>query len=364
MRDVFGTLPDGAPVHRWTLDDGAGITAAVLTHGATLQALRVPDRDGRPLNVVLGHPTLPGYLRRGAFFGATVGRYANRIADGRFRLDGRLRTVPLSDRPRRNALHGGTHGFDTRMWQAEPVPVPAPGPGAARGASGVELTLVSPDGDQGFPGALRVSVRYLLTPGRLSIEYRATADAPTVVNLTNHSYFNLAGEGAATVLDHELTLAATHYLPVDRQLQPLGGPEPVHGTPFDFTEPHLLGARIRAADPQLRVAGGYDHCWCLDGGVTAGPRPVAKLRHPASGRQLTLSTTEPGLQLYTGNSLDGSLTGPAGRPYGPHAGIALETQHYPDSPNRPHFPSTELRPGQEYRSTTVLHFAAPGPAEG
>ena len=353
VRDVFGVLPDGSPVHRWTLDDGAGTTAAVLTLGATLQALYVPDRDGRALNVVLGHPALDGYLVRGPFFGATVGRYGNRIAEGRFQLDGRTHTVPLSDPPRRNALHGGPHGFDTRLWRAVPV-------GDGRG-SGVRLTLDSPDGDQGFPGALRVTVRYLLTaPGRLRIDYRASTDAPTVVNLTNHSYLNLAGEGSATVLDHELTLAAAAYLPVDGQLRPLRGPEPVHGTPFDFTAPRLVGARIQAPDPQLRLAAGYDHCWCLDGGSTRRPRPVATLRHPGSGRELTLSTTEPGIQLYTGNALDGSLTGPSGRRYGPRSGLALETQHYPDSPNRPHFPSTELRPGQEYRSTTLLAFTAPG----
>ena len=346
VRDDYGTLPDGSPVHRWTFADGTGLAASVLTQGAILQALHVPDTSGRPANVVLGHRDLAGYLGRAPYFGATIGRYGNRIADGRFRLDGRTHRVPLSDQPRPNALHGGTAGFDTLRWTAEPVD------------GGVELTLLSPDGDQGFPGALRASVTYTLEAGRLRIDYRAETDAPTVVNLTNHSYLNLAGEGADSVLDHELTLAAAAYLPVDADLRPLGGgPAPVAGTPFDFTSARPLGERIGTDDEQLGLAGGYDHCWALDGGRTSNPRPVAVLRHPASGRALTLSTTEPGIQVYTGNTLDGSFTGPSGRPYGPHAGVALETQHFPDSPNRPDYPSTVLRPGEQYRSTTVFDFA-------
>ncbi|MFC1420422.1 aldose epimerase family protein [Streptacidiphilus cavernicola] len=349
VRDDYGTLPDGSQVHRWTFTDGAGITASVLTQGAILQALHVPDPSGRTANVALGHRDLAGYLGRAPYFGATIGRYGNRIADGRFRLDGRTHQVPLSDQPRPNALHGGTAGFDTRRWTAEPVD------------GGVELTLLSPDGDQGFPGTLRATVRYTLEVGRLRIDYRAETDAPTVVNLTNHSYLNLGGEGSGSALDHELALAAAAYLPVDADLRPLGGgPAPVAGTPFDFTAPRQLGEQLAgplgAADEQLRITGGYDHCWALDGGRTSNPRRVAVLRHPASGRVLTLSTTEPGIQVYTGNALDGGFTGPSGRPYGPHAGIALETQHFPDSPNRPDYPSTVLRPGEEYRSTTVLDF--------
>ena len=358
VRDDYGTLPDGSPVHRWTLTDGTGLSAAVLTQGAILQALYVPDASGRPANIALGHRDLAGYLGRAPYFGATVGRYGNRIAEGRFRLDGRTHRVPLSDPPRPNALHGGPAGFDTRRWEAQPID------------GGVELTLLSPDGDQGFPGTLRAVVRYTLDAGRLRIDYRAETDAPTVVNLTNHSYLNLAGEGAGSVLDHELTLAAAAYLPVDRDLRPLpGGPAPVAGTPFDFTAARRLGDRIGgdngsgigagpgSEDEQLRITGGYDHCWALDGGRTSNPRPVAVLRHPASGRVLTLSTTEPGIQVYTGNTLDGGFTGPSGRPYGPHAGIALETQHFPDSPNRPDYPSTVLRPGERYRSTTVFDFS-------
>ena len=344
--DEFGTLPDGRPVHRWTLSDETGLTARVLTYGAILQSLHVPDSLGHPGNIALGYDTLDGYLARIPFFGATIGRFGNRIAGGRFTLDGQEHRVPLSDPPRSNALHGGPEGFDTRLWDAEPIP------------DGVELTLVSPDGDQGFPGTLHVALRYTLTGGALRVDYRATTDAATVVNLTNHTYLNLAGEGVSTVLDHELTLAAGAYLPVDEQLLPLGHPAPVAGTPFDFTTARRLGERIAESHEQLRLADGYDHCWVLDGGRTTDPRRVAELVHTPSGRTLTLLTTEPGVQVYTGNGLDGTLTGPSGRPYGRHAGVALETQHFPDSPNRPHFPTTELRPGAEYRSSTVYSFSA------
>jgi len=346
VRDEFGTLPDGRRVHRWTLSDETGLTARVLTYGAILQSLHVPDAHGRQADVVLGYDALDGYLDRIPFFGATIGRFGNRIAGGRFTLDGRAYQVPLSDAPRPNSLHGGERGFDTRLWDAEPV------------ADGVELTLVSADGDEGFPGTLHVTVRYTLAAGQLRIDYRATTDAPTVVNLTNHTYLNLGGEGTATVLDHELTLAANHFLPVDEQLIPLGDPAPVAGTPFDFTARSPLGERIHEPHEQLRSAGGYDHCWVLDGGPTPEPRPVAELVHAPSGRVLTLSTTEPGIQIYTGNGLDGTLTGPSGRPYHQYAGVALETQHFPDSPNRPHFPTTEVRPGTEYRSSTVYAFTA------
>lgn len=357
VRERFGTLPDGSAVHRWTLADGTGTTAGVLEYGAVLQSLHLPAPHGGatgPVNVALGYPELEGYVReRAPFFGATIGRFGNRIADGRFTLDGRTHQVPLSDAPRPNALHGGDEGFDARLWSAEPVGVP--------GGSGVELTLVSPDGDQGFPGTLRATVRYSLSDGRLRIDYRATTSAPTVVNLTNHSYLNLAGEGSETVLDHELTLVASAYLPVDRELRPLpGAPAPVAGTPFDFSTARALGERIHADDEQLSVAGGYDHCWVLDGGRTDDPRPVAVLRHPGSGRVLTLSTTEPGIQVYSGNGLDGSLTGPSGRHYGAYSGVALETQHFPDSPNRGDYPSTVLRPGEEYRSCTVYDFGVGG----
>jgi aldose 1-epimerase len=327
--DEFGTLPDGRRVHWWTLTDETGLTARVLTYGAILQSLHAPDAEGRTANVALGYDKLDGYLARGPFFGATIGRFGNRITNGRFTLDGRTYQVPLSDTPRSNSLHGGEEGFDTKMWDAEPV------------ADGVELKLVSADGDQGFPGTLHVTVRYTLAAGQLRIDYRATTDAPTVVNLTNHTYLNLAGEGTTTVLDHELRLAAHSYLPVDEQLIPLGDPAPVVGTPFDFTAPKPLGAHLHDPHDQLRIAGGYDHWWVLDGGRTKDPRPVAELIHARSGRTLTMSTTEPGIQVYTGNG----------------AGVALETQHFPDTPNRPDFPTTELRPGAEYRSSTIYAFS-------
>ena len=346
--DEFGTLPDGRRVHRWTLKDEVGLTAHVLTYGAILQSLHAPDSGGRTADIALGYDELEGYLARAPFFGATIGRFGNRIAGGRFTLDGQAYQVPLSDPPRSNSLHGGEKGFDTRLWDAEPV------------ADGVELRLVSADGDQGFPGALSVAVRYTLAAGQLRIDYRATTDAPTVVNLTNHTYLNLAGEGAPTVLDHDLSLAAAAFLPVDEQLIPLGEPAPVAGTPFDFTTSRQLGEHIDEPHEQLALAGGYDHCWVLDGGRTTNPRPVAELVHAPSGRILTMSTTEPGIQVYTGNGLDGTLTGPSGRPYRRYAGIALETQHFPDSPNRPHFPTTELRPGTEYRSSTIYAFSVLG----
>lgn len=351
VSDLFGTLPGGEPVHRWTITDGAGLTARILTLGATLQSLDVPDAAGSSANVVLGFPELDDYLERSPYFGATVGRYANRIAGGRMTLDGVRHRLPLNDTPRPNTLHGGPGGFSARLWRATPFSGPE--------SAGVDLRLVSPDGDEGFPGRLTASVRYTLTRGRLRIDYRAETDAPTVVCLTNHAYLNLAGEGAGTVLDHELTLAAGTFLPVDADLIPTSdGPVPVAGTPFDFTRGRPLGEGLATAHAQLRTADGYDHCWAVDPAQLRRANPVARLTHPASGRTVEVFTTEPGIQVYTGNGLDGTLTGPSGRPYVRHGGVALETQHFPDSPNRPDFPPVTLRPGQHYRSSTVLRFGA------
>jgi aldose 1-epimerase len=350
VRDHFGRLPDGAEVDCWTLTDSAGTTARILTYGATLQSLSTPDRRGRPANVVLGFSDLGDYVRRSPYFGATIGRYANRIAAGSFVLSGRRHRLALNDPGRPNCLHGGERGFSAQVWQARGVRTAA--------GEGVEMSRVSPDGEEGFPGTLRATVTYTLAEGRLRIEYRATADAPTIVNLTNHTYFNLAGEGAGTILDHELTLAAAHYLPVDRNLLPRGGPAPVAGTPFDFTSAGPIGRGLADPHEQLKITGGYDHCWVLDGGWTRTPRPVARLAHPDSGRVLELSTTEPGIQVYTGNTLDGTLTGPSGAAYVPYAGVALETQHYPDSPNHPEFPPAHLYPGSEYHSVTTMRFRA------
>ena len=355
VRDHFGRLPDGTAVERWTLTDNTGTTVCILTYGATLQTLTTPDRAGRRANVVLGFRDLGDYVERSPYFGATIGRYANRIAAGSFVLSGRRHLLALNDPGRPNCLHGGERGFSAHVWQARGVQTDT--------GEGVELTRVSPDGEEGFPGTLRATVTYTLAAGCLRIEYRAETDAPTIVNLTNHTYFNLAGEGTGTILDHELTLAAAAFLPVDRNLLPRGGPAPVAGTPFDFTAPSPIGRRLWDPHDQLKISGGYDHCWVLDGGRTREPRPVARLADPGSGRVLELATTEPGIQVYTGNTLDGTLTGTSGADYVPYAGVALETQHYPDSPNHPDFPPAHLYPGTEYHSVTTMRFGTAS-AEG
>ncbi|MET8975929.1 aldose epimerase family protein [Streptomyces sp. NPDC004539] len=323
MSEHFGTLSDGTPVHRWTLER-AGTRVRVLSYGGIVQSVEVPDRDGRTADVVLGFAELAGYLDHPEpFLGALIGRYANRIADARFTLDGRTYELAPNNAP--NSLHGGPLGFDKVVWDVEET-----GPHAVR------LSRVSPDGEEGFPGRLEVSVTYALdASGALRIAYEATTDAPTVVNLTNHSYFNLAGSSVAT--DHELRVAASRYTPVDDTLIPVGEPADVSGSRFDLRTSRKAG-------------GGYDHNFVLDKGVTAGPEEVAELHDPASGRVLTVSTTEPGLQVYTADHLSA--------PFSPCAGIALETQHFPDSPNRPDFPSTVLRPGEVYRSETVYGFSA------
>mgnify|MGYP001360785839 CR=1 FL=1 len=320
---VFGVTPDGDTVERYVLDNGR-LRMAVLTYGATVQRLEVADGT----NVVLGLPTLEDYLYRSLFFGAVVGRYANRIARGRFTLDGREYRLSTNDGG--HTLHGGDRGFYRRVWRAEP-----------RGPADLELSLVSPDGEEGFPGELTAVVRYVLDGDTLRVEYRATTDAPTVVSLTNHSYFNLAGvkdggEVAGDVRDHVVTLEADRYLPVDEGKIPTGERAPVAGTPFDFTVPTRVGARND---------GRYDHCYVLRGRAT--------VTDPASGRSLEVTTTEPGVQLYTGHMLDPDVT-----PYGPFAGLCLETQRFPDAPNRPEFPSAVLRPGERYVSSTSYRFEA------
>ncbi|MFJ7047758.1 aldose epimerase family protein [Streptomyces sp. NPDC101112] len=323
MGELFGTLSDGTPVHRWTLERG-GTRVRVLTYGGVLQSVEVPDRDGRTADVVLGFADLDGYLRnQGPFFGALIGRYANRIAGGRFVLDGREYRLARNNPP--NSLHGGPLGFDKRVWDAEAV------------EGGVRLSRVSPDGEEGFPGRLEVAATYTLDEdgGALRIAYEAVTDAPTVVNLTNHAYWNLAGATSGNAGGHELRIDAARVTSVDADLIPAGEPAEVAGTRFDFRQARKVGA-------------GYDHNFVLDKGVTAAAETVAELCDPASGRVLTVATTEPGVQLYTADHLEG--------PFGPGDGIALETQHFPDSPNRPRFPSTELRPGDVYRSETVYGF--------
>jgi aldose 1-epimerase len=346
-RIPFGALPDGRPVERFTLANARGMSVAVLSYGGIMQQLDLPDRDGRLANVVLGFGDLSHYLdddyaRRMPFFGAVIGRYANRIANGRFTLDGHTYTLPLNDAP--NSLHGGFTGFHTRLWEAEPV--------RSGNAIGVRLRRVSPDGENGYPGNLTVTVDYSLDPeNRLRIDYSATTDRPTVVNLTNHAYWNLAGEDSGTVARHELQLNAGRYTPVDATLIPTGTLEPVDGTPMDFR-------RLRAIGPNER----YDHNWVLDraGADADALVEAAVLRDPSSGRRLTMSTSEPGLQFYSGDMLDGSLRGIGGRTYSGRGGLALESQHFPDSPNQPEFPSTVLRPGDRYASSTVLAFSSDG----
>nr|WP_262986070.1 aldose epimerase family protein [Streptomyces sp. CBMA123] len=346
-QEAAGALPDGQRITRWTFGSRAGVTAEVLSLGARLQALNAPDRTGQRANVVLGGGSVEDLLGEAAFLGATVGRYANRIAGGVLPLDDR--TYQLATQPTGHTLHGGPDGFATRVWDGVPV--------RADRQVGVRFRLRSPAGDQGFPGAVTAEVTYLLdADGELSITYQAATDAPTVVNLTNHAYFNLAGEGRGTVLDHLLRVEAAGYLPVDGELIPLGPVEPVAGTPFDLRRARRIGACVTGEHPQIRAAGrGFDHTWVLDG---SGLRRAALLSHPASGRHVECLTTEPGLQVYTGNHFDGTLAGRSGRRYTAYAGIALETQHFPDSPNRPDYPSTVLRPGERYRSRTVYRFSA------
>ena len=353
--EPFGEV-DGAPVERWTLSTSRGVRVRILTYGGILQTVEVPDRDGRPVNVALGFADVESYARSSRsgsspYFGAIVGRFANRIAGGRFALDGTVHQVPVNQGG--NALHGGSRGFDQEVWAAGEL--------RRRDAVGVRLTRTSPHGEMGFPGTLRVQVDHLLgEDGELRLDYTATTDAPTVVNLTSHAYWNLAGEGSGTAEDHELTVRAAAYTPVDAALLPTGEIAPVEGTPFDLRSPTRLGARLREADEQLLRAKGYDHNWVLDGGAA----PAAEAYDPGSGRRLTVTTTEPGLQFYSGNFLDGTLRGTSGRAYRQGDAFALETQHFPDSPNQPHFPSTVLRPGETFRSSTAYRFSVDAEGTG
>lgn len=339
----FGQLADGTPVKLYTLTNRQGMVAKITTYGAILTELHVPDRQGRVGNVVHGFDELASYLKGHPFFGATTGRVANRIARGRFTLDGREYHLAVNNGP--NHLHGGLKGFDKAVWQAKPLPA------TAREVA-VQFTHLSLDGDEGYPGNLSVTVIYALTEdNELRIDYRAATDRATIINLTNHSYFNLAGVG--NVLDHELTLMADHYTPADATLIPTGEIASVKGTPLDFTQPTPIGARI--ADV-MTFAKGYDHNFVLNGGGNSLAL-AARAYEPKSGRVMEVLTTEPGVQLYTGNHLDGTRTGVGGVRYTQHSGFCLETQHYPDSINHPSFPSTVLRPGQIFESTTAMRFS-------
>jgi aldose 1-epimerase len=343
-------MPDGRVVDLYTLTSSSGIEVGVMTYGAAVQQLWMPDRNGRKDNVALGFSTLADYVSRdGHYFGAVAGRYANRIARGRFVLDGVTYQVPCNDGA--NSLHGGHAGFDKRVWEASVVP-----PTDER--VGLELRYTSPDGEMGYPGTLDARVTYTLAnDDSLRIDFHATSDAATVVNLTNHTYLNLAGEGSGTVYDHVLTLYADRYTPVDPALIPTGEIARVAGTPLDFTTPTPIGARIREPFPQLLIARGYDHNFVLDSGGAPSSARAARVSEPTSGRELEIFTTEPGIHFYSGNFFDGTLRGTSGRTYRQGDGFALETQHFPDSPNHPEFPLTVLRPGEVFESTTIFRLS-------
>jgi aldose 1-epimerase len=341
-KTVYGTTPDGTAVDLYTLKS-EGIEASIMTYGARVVSIKTADRDGKMANVVLGYSALDGYLAdKTTYFGAIVGRYGNRIALGKFSIDGHQYQVPVNDNA--NSLHGGTVGFDKLVWQGRVV------------ESGVEMTLVSKDGDQGYPGTLTAHVRYTVHHGALRIDYSVSTDKATVVNLTNHSYFNLAGDGKGTILGEELMLPADKYTPVDAGLIPTGVLAPVEGTPFDFRKSTVIGARIHDSNEQLKIAGGYDHNWVLRG-KNGELKTAARVYDPASGRVLTVTTTEPGVQFYSGNFLDGAKFGKAQEGHVKNSALCLETQHYPDSPNHPDFPTTVLKPGEVRHSTTTFTFS-------
>jgi aldose 1-epimerase len=342
-KDPFGRLPDGRAVEIYTLTNKAGLEARIMTYGAILVSLKVPDKAGVPADVNLGFDTLDGYLGTHPYFGAVIGRYGNRIAKARFTLDGVEYRLAANDNA--NTLHGGVKGFDKVVWTAEPVE-------SGRGP-GLKLTYVSKDREEGFPGNLAVTVAYTLTEANeLEIRYEATTDKPTVLNLTNHAYWNLKGQGRGDILGHVLRLEADRITAVDSaaNLIPTGEIVPVAGTPFDFSAPHAIGERI------AQVEGGYDHNFVLRSGGGAMAL-AARVEEPESGRVMEVWTDQPGIQLYTGNFLDGTVVGKGGQAYQKHAAFCLETQHFPDSPNQPSFPSTALRPGEVYRTASVYKFS-------
>lgn len=344
---LYGTTSDGTPVYMYTLSNTKGMQAQVISYGGILTSLTAPDRSGKYADVVLGLHDLASYQREGGYYGAIIGRYGNRIGGAQFTLEGKTYSLPKNNGD--NALHGGLKGFDKRVWNAREVSDPT--------GKTLELTYVSKDGEEGYPGTLSARVSYTVTPANeLKIEYSATTDRPTIVNLTNHSYFNLAGAGSGDILKHQVTIYADSFTPVDQGLIPTGEIKPVKGTPFDFISAHAIGERIGQNDPQLQYGKGYDHNYVLRS--RKGLAKAAEVYDPGSGRVMEVWTTEPGVQFYTGNNLRDSLKGKEGKTYARRGALCLETQHYPDSPNKRTFPATELKPGATYRTTTVYKFSA------
>lgn len=342
----FGSTADGTSVQLYTLTNG-DTEVDITNYGGVITSWRVPDANGQMGDVVLGYDSMPGYNTAPSYFGAIVGRYGNRIANGEFTLEGETYELAKNNGP--NHLHGGERGFDKVVWQAD----------TANSAEGPQLILqyTSPDGEEGYPGTLETTVTYTLqSDNTLRIDYEATTDKPTVVNLTNHSYFNLTGDPSQSILDHELMIEAEQFVPVTEDLIPTGELQDVEGTPFDFTEAAVIGSRIDEDNAQLANGLGYDHCWVLDG--AAGELTLAAtVLEPRSGRFLEVFTTEPGVQFYSGNFLNGSVTGKEGITYQKRSALCLETEHFPDSPNQPDFPSVELRPGDTYQTTTAYRFS-------
>ena len=343
---VFGKLPDGREVHRYLLANKAGVRVEIIDYGATITSLRVPDRNGKMDDVVLGCDSLEGYVQGTAYFGAIVGRYGNRIAKGKFQLDGKEYQLTVNDGE--NHLHGGRTGFNKVLWDANP---------AASGEPSLELQYVSGDGEEGYPGTVTLKVRYELTDANeLRIEYEGATERPTILNPTQHSYFNLSGDFTKTILGHQLMIESDSITPVDQGLIPTGQILNVESTPLDFRVPTAIGARNEDPDPQLAFGKGYDHNWVLRG-AAGKVRKAAELFDPASGRLMTVLTDQPGIQFYSGNFLDGSAKGKGGIAYQRRTGLCLEAQAFPDTPNKPQFPSVTLRPGQVYRQTTIYRFS-------
>ena len=339
--ECFGFMPGGEEVRAFSVANEQGMKVRIINYGGIISSINVRDREGKLDDVVLGHDSLEGYLHRSRYFGALIGRFANRIARGRFTLDGVEYQLAINNGE--NHLHGGTRGFDKVLWHAQEID------------DGVQLAYLSKDGEEDYPGNLNATVTYRLNDANeLRIDYQATTDCATIINLTNHSYFNLAGSG--TILDHKLQIEADAFTPIDETLIPTGEIRRVKGTPMDFTSPSAIGSRIGNDDNQLRFAGGYDHNFVLrgEGGKL---RTAARVYEPQSGRLMEVLTTQPGMQFYSGNFLDGTLVGKGGRAYTKNSGCCFETQHFPDSPNQPHFPSTVLRPGEKFHHTTIYRFS-------